>query len=175
MRQYIETISDSFVDFAGKIHYFIIAAISEPTVDVAAGDILDIEMPTEDSEYYDIEKVLHIGISICSPEDTFNEELGKKLAIGRAAKSDMKLFATHKGMINSPLVQALLKQEAEYLKKNPERYISGYSAAKIKYLEEKERNELEASFTDDEINIVTAVKNNPSFLDKVFKYFGWSK
>jgi hypothetical protein len=43
------------------------------------------------------------------------------------------MYATQPGMINTPVVLALMRQEAEFIKSNPGRIIAGYNEKKIKF------------------------------------------
>lgn len=143
-KERIETLVDSFVDENGVERKFVIAAISEvlpktlaeqnPKVYGNAEDG-DCEVSYEvvvydewDGESIDqLVKSLKIGFAICNPNDEFNEELGLKIAIGRARKNNTcALYATELGYINTKLVKAFLEQEAEYFKRNPESRIAGY-------------------------------------------------
>lgn len=143
-KERIETLVDSFVDENGVERKFVIAAISEvlpktlaeqnPKVYGNAEDG-DCEVSYEvvvydewDGESLDqLVKSLKIGFAICNPNDEFNEELGLKIAIGRARKNNTcALYATELGYINTKLVKAFLEQEAEYFKRNPESRIAGY-------------------------------------------------
>lgn len=111
-KERIETLVDSFVDENGVERKFVIAAISEvlpktlaeqnPKVYGNAEDG-DCEVSYEvvvydewDGESLDqLVKSLKIGFAICNPNDEFNEELGLKIAIGRARKNNTcALYAT---------------------------------------------------------------------------------
>jgi hypothetical protein len=140
-KEKIETLTDQFIDENGNIHHFVIAAISEmlPTIssntDYEEATITNATITHKvvacnwhDENIIDtVVKGLKIGFAICSPVDTFNEELGKTIAIGRARKnSTYALYVTNPGFINTKLVKAFLEQEAEYFKRSPESYIAGY-------------------------------------------------
>ena len=75
----VEYIVDSFKDFTGEERKFVMAAVSlhgEPEVYIE-----------EDDEPIDNDmKVLSIGVSVCRPDDEFNETLGKTIAEGKATK-----------------------------------------------------------------------------------------
>ena len=122
----VEYIVDSFKDFTGAERQFVMAAVSihgEPEVYIEEdGDIIDNDM-----------KVLSIGVSVCRPNDEFNETLGKTIAKGKATKyRNHALYAVDAGLINETMVKALLQQEAEYFKVNPGRYLAGYDAEKYR-------------------------------------------
>lgn len=106
----VEYIVDSFKDFTGAERQFVMAAVSlhgEPEVYIEEdGEPIDNDM-----------KVLSIGVSVCRPDDEFNETLGKTIAEGKAIKyRNHALYAVDAGLINETMVKALLQQEAEYLK-----------------------------------------------------------
>ena len=123
-KERIETLVDSFVDANGDTRHFVVAAVSEMfTEDDEPGTVLNYL----GDEVGDVIKGLKLGFAICNPCDTFNEELGKTIAIGRARKNaDYALLASEPGFINTKLVCAFLEQEAEYFKHNPESRIVGY-------------------------------------------------
>lgn len=138
-KERIETLVDSFVDINGDTRYFVIAAVSEVLPTLVSDDFEDIEVSHEvmicteyNSDYVDnVVKKVTLGYAFCNPTDTFNEELGKTIAIGRARKNqEAALYSTKLGYINTKLVKAFLEQEAEYFKNNPENYIKGYKRKK---------------------------------------------
>ena len=124
---------DKFIDNNGIEREFILAAVSidlrkdksviysEATIGVTTGEVA-----------YDMEKVLCLGIAVRRIEDTFNEELGKKIALGKALKvidnpnKGKLIFVSDAGLINTKMVEALLEQEALYFKRDPRCYIKGY-------------------------------------------------
>ena len=179
MKEHIESIVDSFVDYAGKTHHFVIVAISEmlPNKD-DEGFAIDYQVDeyTEGYGMVDIgivTKVLKLGISMCNPIDTFDEEKGIRKAIARAKASIPALYVKEPGLINTRVVKALLEQEANYLKDNPEKFIDGYADMKARFLTNKEMESLEKDFSDVEKEVVKGVQNNPKFLDRVMKYIHW--
>lgn len=129
-----EYIVDKFVDYTGKERQFVMAAVS-----LHGEAFIDIQ---EDWDAIESDgKVLSIGVSVCRPNDEFDESIGKSIAEGKAIKKrDHALYATDAGLINDIVVKALLKQEAEYFKNNPGRYLAGYDSDKAKF-EESERIE----------------------------------
>lgn len=185
MKEYIEVINDSFVDYAGKTHYFTIAAISqmlpckaEELDDDFSGDVT--YEVTEMISDFDINgyigtvrKALYLGISICNPTDTYDEKIGRVKAIARARNSKPALFSTNPGTINTKVVKALLEQEAEYLKNNPENFIKGYNESKAHYEKNKEMEIMAANFSDIEKTVITKMQENPMFLNNTFEYLEW--
>lgn len=143
----VEYIVDSFKDFTGAERQFVMAAVSihgEPDIYIEEdGDIIDND-----------EKVLSIGVSVCRPDDEFNEALGKTIAEGKATKyRNHALYAVDAGLINETMVRALLQQEAEYFKVNPGRYLAGYDRDAEKY-RRSERIESYIDSLDGEAKVV---------------------
>lgn len=146
-KERIETLVDSFVDVNGDTRHFVIAAVSEilPTTygeydpecdeDEKDNELIH-QVIVYDEDFFEEEldtvvKALRLGWAICNPKDKFDEKLGKTIAIGRARKSsEVALYATQLGYINTKLVKAFLEQEAEYFKANPETCIAGYKRKK---------------------------------------------
>lgn len=128
----IEYLCDKFVDYRNKEREFVLAAVSIP---VGGYMYLFInsqapKFPTE----FETGKCLAIGMSVRHPEDKYDEEFGKRIAVGKALKGKGKILAvTDSGLINTKMVKALLEQEAEYFKRNPESYIAGYTKASKKW------------------------------------------
>lgn len=124
---------DKFVDNKGIEREFIIAAVS---IDLRKDKSVLHSMSVISFDDYDmtygIDKVLCIGIAVRRPEDTYDENLGMKIAEGKALKAlsnpskGKLLFASDAGLVNTKMVQALLEQEALHFKHNPSSYISGY-------------------------------------------------
>lgn len=190
MKEHVEFIVDSFTDYAGRAHHFVIAAISQmlPTCTCQLEDnpYTDdhAEVGYEVSEYvmdygttdnyWPVTKVLRLGVSICNPTDTFDEKIGTRKAIARAEKSDPALFASNPGVINTGMVKALLEQEAQYLKNNPENFIPGYNDMKDRYLTRKEMESMKEGFSEVENQVVEGLQKDNKFLDKALKYLKWT-
>lgn len=139
----VEYIVDSFKDYTGVERKFVMAAVSlhnEYSVDIAE------DMEPIDNDH----KILSIGVSVCRPSDTFDEELGKRIAEGKATKyRDHAIYAVDAGLINDKVVRALLSQESEYFKSNPGRYLAGYDKDAEKYHKSQEIHEYIKSLDGD--------------------------
>ena len=127
---------DKFKDYTGTEREFILAAVSVPIV----GDFRMFGPDIEDPEYDEIrlpfEKYLLIGISVRNADDTYDEEIGKKIAVGKAMKMKGKqIMFSYAGLVNTKVVKALLEQEAEYFKRDPQSYIAGYRNAEKRWKE----------------------------------------
>lgn len=168
MKEYVNVIHESFVDFAGKTHYFTIAAVTTRSDRYSVYDY-------QEEDEGDLKKDVRLGISICNPIDKFDKEIGVRKAVNRAKKNDPILYSSGSGFINETLVNTLLYSEAEYVKNHPNSFIKGYKDAEQRYLQNKKMEELAINFTDIEKDIVEEVKKNPSFLDRVTKYLTWYK
>lgn len=170
MKQYIEIIKDSFVDFLGKTHHFVIAAVSEVLDNTA---VVALPEGFLVSSIGSVNKGIKLGISICNPTDEFDEKVGVLKATARAKNAPYTLFASDCGQINTTVVKALLTQEAEYLKSNPDKYIKGYSESKARFMKKNEMEKVKDNFTEVEKAIVVEVEKDPKFLDNVTKYLSW--
>lgn len=131
----VQVLEDVFVDCAGKSHRFMIAAVSR-RMEGYAGDC-----NTYQYDEVNIEKCLSIGISVCNPADKYDTRIAYLQATGRARKNvDRMLFVTRSGMINTKMVQALLEQEAEFLKNNPDFLIKGYSDFEKRWMKREQKS-----------------------------------
>ena len=157
MKEKIVTVTSEFVDYKGLTHKFIVAAVSQP-VD-ARIDIYDEDGDIDD--YSDAQKVIKLGVAVCNPNDEFDEEKGKMIAINKARNSfDYAMFAVLPGMINTAVVNALVNQEVIFIKENPGRVIPGYIDEKIKFEARKAFAKELAALTEEERAFYDAVKNH---------------
>lgn len=144
-------VSGEFTDFLGDVRGFVLAAVSLPVTETEIfEENLDLEA----------KKVLSLGISVCRAGDDFDEDLGMKIAEGKARKyRNHALYATDAGLVNGEMVGALLDQEAEYFKVNPGRYITGYDKSKAKYLEEQRVKNIYDNMDESAKNAVDFILN----------------
>lgn len=130
-RKKVQTLVDSFTDENGEIRNFVIAAISVPFDDYEYVYSEWQENPFDEEVVVRFKKGLKIGWAICNPIDIFSEDLGIRIAVGRAEKNEeFALVASQPGYINTKMVQAFLEQEAEFFKANPQSKIKGYKRKK---------------------------------------------
>jgi hypothetical protein len=116
------------------------------------------------STFENLERELYIGISICNPEDEYNEELGKKIAYSKAVNSDPVLMATVPGIINSTLVESVLNSELGFIIKHPGKYITGYDKKAKKYFDKKLAIDMFNSMDVDQQAIVKAIQEGKFYL-----------
>lgn len=171
MRQYTEIYQDEFIDYAGKTHKFIIAAISDIIEDAELIQIDGLDTETVGS----VTKGVKLGIAICNPTDKFSERSGVYRAIARAEDANYALLSPTRGYINTRVVQALLVQEAEYLKNNPEQYIPGYKDMRDRYIQNEAMRTMGDNFTEFERAIVEKVQEDPKFLSNIEEYINWKR
>lgn len=170
MNKRINHIVSSFTDYKGVEHKFVVVAISEVLPKVYeefnpkdADNCSEYEKQTEVSHWVnwytewdsesvaEVVKSVSIGVAICNPEDTFNEETGYRKAMSRAK---LALYATHSGYISTRLVQAMLEQEAYYIKSNPGKYIKGYNEAEKQFNKKKRYENLLNSLDTSELQSI---------------------
>lgn len=189
MKEHVEVINDSFVDYAGKTHYFTIAAVSSLLPrngkELGMGSHEDSAVTHEVAIYVEdygtddylcnVTKALRLGISMCNPTDEFDEKVGALKAIARARENEPALLSIDPGTINTRVVRALLEQEAEYLKHNPENFIEGYADMKARYEKRKEMEAMAENFSETEKAVVAGIQENPKFLDNALEYLDWLK
>ena len=156
MKEKIVTVVSEFTDFRGIIHKFVVAAVS---TQVEAE--VEIYNDSEVAEWIPTEKAVKLGVAICNPTDTFDEEKGKMIAINKARNnSDYALYATLPGMINTVVVNALVAQEIAFIKNNPARIIPGYIEEKEKFEKRQKFTKKLAELTEEEKVVYEAIKNH---------------
>ena len=135
-----EYLVDSFVDFKGDLHQVVLCALSQSPESIDSDNLMvawsDGETVDASADiFHDVFRMVSLGIAICCPADkkTFSEEIGKKIALNRAEKEVPKFVSLFPGVVNTTLVRAFLRQEMEFIKKNPEQFIVGYAEAKERY------------------------------------------
>lgn len=135
-----EYLVDSFVDFKGDLHQVVLCALSQSPESIDSDSLMvawsDGETVDDSADiYHDVFRMVSLGIAICCPADkkAFSEEIGKKIALNRAEKEVPKFVSLFPGVVNTTLVRAFLRQEMEFIKKNPEQFIVGYAEAKERY------------------------------------------
>ena len=135
-----EYLVDSFVDFKGDVHQVVLCALSQSPESIDSDNLMvawsDGETVDESADiFHDVFRMVSLGIAICCPADkkAFSEEIGKKIALNRAEKEVPKFVSIFPGVVNTTLVRAFLRQEMEFIKKNPEQFIVGYAEAKERY------------------------------------------
>lgn len=176
MKERTQFIHDSFVDYKGKEHHFVICAYSKllpKTFKEAEGIEFDADKDDRVETFavsyaesygcldnYDkVVKSVSIGVSICNPEDEFNYVVGCKKAQARAKNSNATLYATKSGMINTTMVTGLLTQEAEYLKNNPDAYIKGYEESRRAYLEKQKKADIFTALPEQAKDTINYLRN----------------
>lgn len=135
-----EYLVDSFVDFKGDVHQVVLCALSQSPESIDSDNLMvawsDGETVDDSADiFHDVFRMVSLGIAICCPADkkVFSEEIGKKIALNRAEKEVPKFVSIFPGVVNTTLVRAFLRQEMEFIKKNPEQFIVGYAEAKERY------------------------------------------
>lgn len=116
MKERVEYRVDTFVDFTGIERQFVMAAVSQEIY----AEVEEIFLEAGYKDDHVCPKRLSMGVSVCRPEDEFNEEIGKTIALGKARKSmEHALYSTDSGLINRGVVNALLDQEVAFFKQCP--------------------------------------------------------
>lgn len=140
MKEVVNYRKGEFVDYNGETHHFIVAAVS--TTDVVMNGSLWLTLYDGNTGHpidaEEMTKGLFIGVSVCNPKDEFDEEKGKMIAYNKATNAKNlhhpAMFTTRPGYINTEVVEALLNNIVNYIKKDPGSVIAGYDEAKKKFL-----------------------------------------
>lgn len=178
MKQVIDYLVGEFTDYKGLVHKVVIASISEelpfyhshPTHEEEDYSVYHYTESKGQEDYATVRKALKLGVSVCNPGDSFNEEKGKKAAIARAKNSSPVLYSTKTGIINTPMVKALMQQELDFIYSNPEIIIPGYNDSKARYEYNQKMNAEIAGLSEDEkkcLEILTS--SNTNQVDKLTK------
>lgn len=162
----IEYMVDSFVDYKGEEHKLVACALSESPYNEY--DTLRIAWVDADS-YADedarpheaVKRMVTIGIAVCNPADRFDEEKGKGIALNKARHRPNlpRLYTPSNGVINSGLIQAFMKQELEFAKKCPGRWIKGYDEAEARFKAKEALKEEVKNLSDMEKIVLNAARN----------------
>lgn len=158
-----EFLTDSFIDFKGNIHRVTLCALSQ-SPENTDGDYLMVAWSDGDTVdetadiYNDVYRTVSLGMAICCPADekAFSEEIGKKIAQNRAEKEIPKFVSLYPGVVNTTLIRAFLRQEMEFVKKNPEQFIVGYAEAKARYEKNINLDKTIKNLTEEEATVVQA-------------------
>lgn len=158
-----EFLTDSFIDFKGNVHRVTLCALSQ-SPESTDGDYLmvawsDGETVDDTADIYnDVYRTVSLGMAICCPADekAFSEEIGRKIAQNRAEKEIPKFVSLCPGVVNTTLIRAFLRQEMEFIKKNPEQFIVGYAEAKARYEKNINLDKTIKNLTEEEATVVQA-------------------
>lgn len=128
----------TFTDCRGFVHHVTVCAVSStPKEDLGykltTGWVCGSNIDISADIYNPIIRTVSLGVSICNPVDTYNKELGEKIAYTKAKKSIPKLMALENGVINTAVVKAFLEQELKFVINNPSKFIKGYYEVEQKY------------------------------------------
>lgn len=178
-KEVIDSVTGVLTDYKGLQHHITIVAVSAPPTRVECEQELQYEIHMWGEDYGtdyidDAAKVLYLGISVCNPEDTYDEKVGYNKALARARASYPVMYVTKSGIINTTMVKALLNQELQFAIDNPDTIIPGYSETKETYFRNKENEEALKSLNDEEKTVLAyltgASKESTSKLEGLARY-----
>lgn len=137
----------SFVDFQGVTRQFVVCALSTSSFNTDEHGVSIVVYDENGYAIGDVEspRAVFIGISVCNPQDQWNEEKGKMIALAKAKgfkpdapEKSAALFATRAGLISEGMVKAILDREVQHVIDVPESVIKGYGQMKARWEEEQE-------------------------------------
>ena len=122
MKQDITTyLVDSFVDYKGDTHHIVACALSQSpkqdshTLRVGWADKAN-RLDVDDHLFHEVYRMVTVGISICNPEDKFDEQEGIKIATRRVKNNPL-------GELKTPFITCLCKDQVEHILKGELNYI----------------------------------------------------
>ena len=146
----------SFIDFKGEKHFITACALSRSVRRDSEG--LGV-MDGYSDFVCDINRVVSVGVSICNPVDTQNLPLGEKIAKNKAMDeaNAPTLYTECCGIVTEQLLETLAKQEVEYVKQNPNKFIKGYNDAWKRWEKREATREALANLTSEEKQMIELI------------------
>lgn len=174
MKQNVELLQDEFVDYAGKKHIFIVAAVrttvAGSNVSLVKANELEAELIGEASE------IVTLGVSICNPADKFVEKAGVMRAIHWAEEDpEFTYCCLNPEGFDVEEIRSFLKKAARVIKKDRDRFIPGYSDMEARYKKNKAMEEIGKNLNEVERIVVEKSEADPKFLTKIQTYLEWKK
>lgn len=149
-----------FVDYMGNTHKFVVAAVSTSNFDISLNLYNDFGDFVEERS---VPKGIFIGIAICNPKDEFDLEKGKMIAYNKAVGmknlNHPAMYSARPGFINTEVVDALLNNIVNYVKKDPGSVIEGYDDAKKKYMKKLADQEFLSNSSETLKKLATDIKS----------------
>lgn len=156
MKTIVNYLTGSFVNYAGQSQQVIICAItSEPCCSYRY--VVD-EEDDEGMLFTPVKRQLNLGISIQNPNDSINEELGKKIAFGKATNATPVMVSTIPGIITKEVVDAVMTKTLKYVQNSPENYIATYAKSKAKFEANKQILDKYNNLSDEDKKLVDILK-----------------
>lgn len=134
----------SFKHFEGDNRKYIMVAVVENLKDSKDGEPLanlcvvggkiNGKRDVESTKDWRITKTLSFGIAICHPNDKYDFEVGKKIAIEKALRNNeirRCIAFSHHGLIDDYMIKYLLAREAQAFENNPGAFITNYTEDKL--------------------------------------------
>lgn len=130
MKKRTEFYEGTFIDFKGEEREYTIAAVS-CSIDENDESASDTEV-----------KQLRLGIAVRREGDEYSRGIGMAEAERKAMENPFTVLrADTAGIINQPMVEAILEQEAEFFEINPGKYLASYNKDKKEYFADLEMDE----------------------------------
>lgn len=167
MKEIVNYKVGEFVDYLGETHKFVVCAVSTKNFEDREGNevfnVLRMETYDDYMDELDIPRALFLGVSICNPKDEFDLEKGKIIAYNKATTikdiNHPAIYTTRPGFINTEVVEALLNNSVEYIKRDPGSVIPGYDEARKKYLKKLENEKFLASVNPEILDLAKSIKS----------------
>ena len=74
--------------------------------------------------------ILAVGMSVCIPEDEYNEDRGYNIARSAAIKRPKMIIDIQEDMLDKHIINGILLGVEKSMRRKPEKYIAGYKKKK---------------------------------------------
>lgn len=112
-------------------------AVSQISEELYSTGFIEIKRPKLDNPVCGVVvREVRFGVAVLRADEEYNEELGKKIAYGKALKSKLSMFVTDKRLISQLSIDAMLQHQATYIIENPDEYIKPYAEEHMKWISE---------------------------------------
>ena len=151
MKEIASYVYGSFNDYLGKEHKIIVCGVTKSEEsEIAFRRGYEITCK-------EIQKTLSIGVSICNPNDEYDEEKGQMIAYNRALKEEVLLTSSRRGMFNTATVHFLLNDYLKYIERDPGSILKGYNDAEKAYHEKMDLLNDIQNFSKEDLNFLSKI------------------
>lgn len=155
MKTIVNYLTGNFVNYAGQSQQVIICAITSEPIN---NKNYIVNFKDNASHVISTKRILQLGISIQNPNDPINEELGKKIAFGKAVNSNPTMVSAIPGIITKEVVDAIMQKTLKYVQNSPENYITTYAKNKAKFNANKQLLDKYNNLSDEDKKLVDLLK-----------------
>ncbi len=160
----------SFNHYEGDSRRYIMVAVVNSLKDKKDGeemqnfcciDGIEQEDGVIEGDCWKIRKTLSFGIAVCHPNDEFDLETGKKIAIEKALRNNeirRCIAFSHNGLLDDYIVEYFLNREMQAFEKNPGAFITNYTVGKLTAERDKLLKDFKKTMTANDKAFVEVLK-----------------